>query len=55
MELDEFHRILTQGHSWKDSAFLSAYFSLVGYPCGAYSLWAPLDADFAVAYLEIGS
>ncbi len=30
MELAEFHQLLSQGHSWKNSAFLSAYFSLVG-------------------------
>ncbi|MBS0629251.1 MAG: cytochrome o ubiquinol oxidase subunit III [Verrucomicrobia bacterium] len=30
MQFDEFHRVLAQGHSWKNSAFLSAYFSLVG-------------------------
>jgi len=30
MQLSEFHRLLTLGHSWKNSAFLSSYFSLVG-------------------------
>jgi cytochrome o ubiquinol oxidase subunit 3 len=30
MQASEFHRVLSMGHSWKDSAFLSAYFSLVG-------------------------
>lgn len=30
MQVHEFHRVLALGHSWKNSAFLSAYFSLVG-------------------------
>lgn len=30
MQIHEFDRILSMGHSWKDSAFLSVYFSLVG-------------------------
>lgn len=30
MQLAEFHQLLSQGHSWKNSAFLSAYFSLIG-------------------------
>lgn len=30
MQAAEFSHILNAGHSWKDSAFLSAYFSLVG-------------------------
>jgi len=30
MQLAEFGRLLSQGHSWKNSAFLSAYYSLVG-------------------------
>ncbi|MCH9633392.1 MAG: Cytochrome bo(3) ubiquinol oxidase subunit 3 [Chlamydiae bacterium] len=30
MEFSEFQRILSEGYSWKTSAFLSAYFSLIG-------------------------
>lgn len=30
LELGEFQRILSQGHSWTQSAFLSAYFTLIG-------------------------
>lgn len=30
MQMHEFHRILALGHSWKGSAFLSAYFSILG-------------------------
>ncbi len=30
LQCDEFYRLLDQGYSWKKSAFLSAYFTLVG-------------------------
>lgn len=30
MELSEFHKLIVEGHSWTHSAFLSAYFALVG-------------------------
>ena len=30
MELTEFTHLVQEGHSWKESAFLSAYFTLVG-------------------------
>ncbi len=30
MELSEFHKLAVDGHSWTHSAFLSAYFTLVG-------------------------
>jgi len=30
LQMGEFHRVLSLGHSWKDSAFLSVYFSLLG-------------------------
>lgn len=30
MELTEFHGLVSEGHSWQASAFLSAFFSLVG-------------------------
>lgn len=30
MQMHEFHQIIAQGYSWKTSAFLSAYFSLIG-------------------------
>jgi len=30
MELGEFARLMAQGHDWKQSAFLSVYFTLVG-------------------------
>ncbi len=30
MQLSEFLRLIRAGHSWKESAFLSAYFTLIG-------------------------
>jgi len=30
MELYEFHHLVQEGHSWRESAFLSAFFTLVG-------------------------
>ena len=30
LELSEFSRLVAEGHSWKESAFLSAFFTLVG-------------------------
>lgn len=30
LELKEFHHLVSEGHSWKVSAFLSAFFTLVG-------------------------
>ncbi len=30
MELNEFNTFLTEGHSWRESAFLSSFFALVG-------------------------
>lgn len=30
MELSEFHNLVVEGHSWQQSGFLSAYFTLVG-------------------------
>lgn len=30
MELYEFHTLVTEGHSWRTSGFLSAFFTLVG-------------------------
>jgi cytochrome o ubiquinol oxidase subunit III len=30
MELYEFHHLVQEGHSWRVSAFLSAFFTLVG-------------------------
>ena len=30
MELYEFHNLVSEGHSWSTSAFLSSYFTLVG-------------------------
>jgi cytochrome o ubiquinol oxidase subunit 3 len=30
MQMHEFHQIMIQGYTWKTSAFLSAYFSLIG-------------------------
>jgi cytochrome o ubiquinol oxidase subunit 3 len=30
MEISEFHQFLIDGHSWRESAFLSSFFALVG-------------------------
>ena len=30
MELNEFHNLVSEGHSWQASAFLSSFFALVG-------------------------